>query len=607
MRYRLLFLVALSNCSLLVLPFRCGDGLQSGGEACDEGERNANTPNTCRTTCQLPSCGDGVVDDQTETVDLDGDGLFDAVEQCEQVSAGVFFCDDLCQEILINCGDGVQQRGEACDDGNTLSGDGCRNDCLKSEACGDGVLDSGEQCDNGDPAQGGFNSDVVSDACRTSCENPRCGDNVVDTGEQCEPPGSVNCSSLCFFLNNDCGNLILEPGETCDDGNVLNGDGCRSNCTLEVCDDGIADPNLFCFGPVTLAGLGLEDPQGIAAGDLDELGKDDIATANFEPNNSNGLIGLFFNTDAALGVFDSPQTRNSNGPNAIAISNLNPGQDSFLDLIVTTNVQAFGGPTFGTTIAVFLGQDGRTFGNRTTFAVGSRPTALVAADLDGDSLPDIAVTNNNSDNLSVLLGNGDGTLQAQQTFATGNGPKGITAALLNDDSFLDLVVTNRVGDNNVPDQVSVLLGNGDGTFQARQSFTVGENPVAVIALPLDGDAFLDLVVANDDDNNLSILLGDGDGTFQPQSKITTGNQPSALVVGDFNSDGLQDFAVALFLDDEVAFFLNNGTNQPTALPPLLAGDGPTALTVGNFNQDASVDVAVANNLSGEIGVFLSVP
>ena len=92
--------------------------------------------------------------------------------------------------------------------------------------------------------------------------------------------------------------------------------------------------------------------------------------------------------------------------------------------------------------------------------------------------------------------------------------------------------------------MSILLGNGDGTFQNQVTYTVGSGPDAIVAGDFNGDGRTDLAVANSDDKNVSILLGKGDGTFQAQKTYSAGSFPRALVTGDFNGDGRTDLAVA---------------------------------------------------------------
>ncbi len=103
----------------------------------------------------------------------------------------------------IACGNHVVSPGEECDDGNSLSGDGCDANCTVT-GCGNGIVTPPEACDDGDA-----NSDAAPDRCRTNCTRPRCGDGVVDTGETCEPPGTAGCSDRC---TSDC---VPSP-EVCD-------------------------------------------------------------------------------------------------------------------------------------------------------------------------------------------------------------------------------------------------------------------------------------------------------------------------------------------------------------------------------------------------------
>src|SRR5207302_540562 len=112
---------------------------------------------------------------------------------------------------------------------------------------------------------------------------------------------------------------------------------------------------------------------------------------------------------------------------------------------------------------------------------------------------------------SVLLGNGNGTFQGQQTFATGASPYSVAIGDVNGDGKADLAVGNQ-GNNTV----SVLLGNGNGTYQAQQTFATGTNPRSVAMGDVNGDGKADLAVANRTDNTVSILLSAGNGNFTGQ-------------------------------------------------------------------------------------------
>jgi len=113
---------------------------------------------------------------------------------------------------------------------------------------------------------------------------------------------------------------------------------------------------------------------------------------------------------------------------------------------------------------------------------------VAVADLNGDGKPDIVTANLNSDDISVLLGNGDGTFQAEQRFTVGDSPRSVAVADLNGDSVPDIVTANRFSSD-----VSVLLGNGDGTFQPQRRFAA-ENALFATVADLDGDGPPDLAV-----------------------------------------------------------------------------------------------------------------
>jgi len=163
-------------------------------------------------------------------------------------------------------------------------------------------------------------------------------------------------------------------------------------------------------------------------------------------------------------------------------------------------------------------------------------------DFNGDGELDLAVANSGAGTISILLGKGDGTFEAPVNYSAGSQPSGVTAADLNGDGKLDLAVANT-GSNST----SIFLGNGDGSFQAPIAYSVGSNPSAVIAEDLNGDGKLDLAVASYGSGNISVLLGKGDGTFQAAVNYAVGLQrllPYSLAAGDFNRDGKIDLAAS---------------------------------------------------------------
>src|SRR5262249_20328178 len=151
--------------------------------------------------------------------------------------------------------------------------------------------------------------------------------------------------------------------------------------------------------------------------------------------------------------------------------------------------------------------------------------------LTNDGSPDIVVANT-SNTLSVLLGNailgnGNGTFQARKTFTVGNNPTSVAVADLDGDGLLDLVVANR-GSNTL----GLLRGNGNGTFATQLTFSAGLAPAAVAIGDVNGNGTPDLIFVNHDDNNVTILLGNGNGAFQGAVTLATGTGPIALTILD---------------------------------------------------------------------------
>jgi FG-GAP-like repeat/Bacterial Ig-like domain (group 3) len=224
-------------------------------------------------------------------------------------------------------------------------------------------------------------------------------------------------------------------------------------------------------------------------------------------------------------------------------------------------------------------------------------TLGVAADFNRDGRLDQAVLNAEG-GVSVLLGNGDGTFTMKSSPAVGNDPYAMAVGDFNGDDIPDLAVAN-----NSDSTVSILLGKGDGTFTAADSPATPIYPEGIAAGDFNGDGNVDLVVGADF-NQLLILFGNGDGTFTPGTPIQSSRTygPATIAVSDFNGDGNADIVVAS--DIGISLFLGSSDGTLTAAPPLpvVCDDACPGVAVADFNQDGKPDLAVADR--GELDNYV---
>src|SRR5205807_496559 len=255
-------------------------------------------------------------------------------------------------------------------------------------------------------------------------------------------------------------------------------------------------------------------------------------------------------------------------------------------------------------VSVFSGNGDGTLQAPVNYAAGSQPSFVAAGDFNGDGHPDLAVANSFSQGtVSVLLNTCGGCpafdFTLPQAFDVGSSPFSVAVGDFNSDGKRDLVVANSGSTN-----VSVLLGNGDGTFQAALNFSAGPRPYWVASGDFNGDGKPDLAVADSGSTNVSVLLGNGNGTFQAAVNYGTGVHPWSVAAGDFNNDGKTDLAVANAGSVGLSILLGNGDGTFQTAVSYPAGMGSVALAVSDFNDDGKLDLAVGNISSSNVSVLL---
>ncbi len=311
------------------------------------------------------------------------------------------------------------------------------------------------------------------------------------------------------------------------------------------------------------------------------------------------------------GMFGSPinipTTPVAVGPYSVKVADFNG--DGKLDLLVNTygNGRDIDQIIFGNGTGAFSSAPETIFSS-----VQPYDSYDAVGDFNGDGVPDIAIANQSSDCISVLLGNGNGTFAPAVNYPTGPGPSDLATGDFNGDGKLDLAIFKQTSGTlglAGTGSVGIMLGDGNGGFSAPINNAIPFVPGAIAVGDFNGDGNLDLAITNPLNNDVAILLGNGNGTFGPAVNYPAGSFISSIAVGDFSGNGKLDIAVT---DDYVvSVLLGNGNGSfsaPTSYsfgsnPYFLSGTNPGSVTVGDFNGDNIPDLAVTTD-ANVVSVFL---
>ncbi|BCA55569.1 hypothetical protein W02_27090 [Nitrospira sp. KM1] len=235
-----------------------------------------------------------------------------------------------------------------------------------------------------------------------------------------------------------------------------------------------------------------------------------------------------------------------------------------------------------------------------SYKVGKNPTTITPFDINLDGITDLVTTNIASNTLSILIGNGDGTFRDQVQLHVCQEPRSLATGSFNGDTYPDIALACSGGD-----QVAVMFGRPDGKFEEGPQYPVHRTPIAIASDDLNGDHIADLVVALRNDK-IKVFIGLGNGEFKHGVQYEYGDTPTSVALSDLNADGVIDLVVTNGgpMSNAVSIWLGNGDGTFKTPTDYRSGKRPLGVSFGDFNNDQIRDLLVINGERDSFSTFL---
>jgi len=235
-----------------------------------------------------------------------------------------------------------------------------------------------------------------------------------------------------------------------------------------------------------------------------------------------------------------------------------------------------------------------------SYKVGKNPTTVNPFDLNQDGVTDLVTTNMGSNTLSILLGNGDGTFRDQIQLHVCREPRSMAVGFFNRDQYPDVVLACSGSD-----EIAVLYGRTDGKLDEGPQYPVHRTPVAIASGDLNGDRVPDLVVALRNDK-IKVFVGTGTGEFQHGAQYEYGDTPTSVALEDLNGDGKLDLAVTNGgpMSNAISIWIGNGDGTFRGPTDYRSGKRPLGVSFADFNDDRIRDMLVINGERDSFTTFL---